>query len=103
MAKKKTTTKTAAAPVASPRFDTPAFPRAVTSRDPVGQTGMNLRDYFAAQAGAAMYGNADLVKKAVEEWSLNGGPRPTCVAQWFAGMAYEFADAMLAARKGGAK
>jgi hypothetical protein len=38
-------------PVFKPlRFDTPAFPRAMTETDPVGQSGMTLRDYFAGQA-----------------------------------------------------
>ncbi len=58
-----------------------------------------LRDEFAIAALQGMYMNADLVKKAVDDWDVNGGPRPMCVAEWFAGMAYEAADAALVKRK----
>lgn len=80
-----------------------AFPRAgFDSKFPKDGTnavdGMSLRDYFAAQAGATMYANSWLVEKASSDWVENGGNRPTCVAEWFSGMAYEFADAMLTQR-----
>lgn len=57
-----------------------------------------LRDEFAIAAIQGMYANAELVNKAARDWVESGGSRPTCIAEWFAGMAYESADAALAAR-----
>lgn len=61
--------------------------------------GMTLRDYLAAQALVGYSSNPIVMRKALDDWCQNGGPRPTCVAEWLAGMAYELADAMLEERK----
>ena len=76
----------------------PAFPggRAVTLLDPdtmkvtdvveLPSTGMSLRDYFAGQVIACVYGDY-----------LDAEPSPQEIAK----IAYEIADAMLAERKRG--
>ena len=62
----------------------PAFPKNGNMAEPI-QTGMTLRDYFAAKAMAAML---------VDE-SVRGGASALTVAK----AAYNMADAMLAARE----
>lgn len=74
-------------PFKVPRFDTPAFPRALTGRDPVGQSGMTLRDYFAAQALIGILG------------SRSGGFLVDVGTDNAPGWAYQVADKMLEARK----
>lgn len=68
----------------------PAFPREdyQLERAP-GQSGMSLRDYFAAAA---------LTGFASQSFSMFGDTTPTYVSG-VAKFAYEIADAMLAARK----
>lgn len=65
----------------------PAFPRAA-GQLPGSQAGMSLRDWFAGQAlvGAVATVNGP----GFAEWA------------YYADAAYQIADAMLAARKGGA-
>lgn len=80
----------------------PAFP---TPHDPerTGNEGMSLRDWFAGQALVGYAANARVMDKAIDDWNNGHGVRPTCVAEFLAGLAYEVADAMLAAREGGAQ
>jgi len=67
----------------------PAYPtRNAHYDDPdYSSTGMTLRDYFAAQALAGLAGR-----------KFRQGDAGEGYAEWAASMAYEFADAMLAAR-----
>lgn len=64
----------------------PAFPAPMNGPDGRTQHGMTLRDYFAAQALAGMLINYTTQKFGVGEQTCAKG-------------AYEFADAMLAARE----
>jgi hypothetical protein len=64
-----------------PAFPAPAYAANITD------TGMSLRDYFAGQALAGMLINYTTQKFGVGEQTCAKG-------------AYEFADAMLAAREG---
>lgn len=75
----------------------PAFP--ATELDPGGWVGMSLRDYFAGQAIIGYMSNARTMDKAIDDWKENGGMRPHCIADFFAGLAYEVADKMIEARK----
>lgn len=59
---------------------------------------MSLRDYFAGQALTGYAANEIIMGKAINDWDNGRGPRKTCVAEWLAGLAYEVADAMIAAR-----
>lgn len=84
----------------------PAFPRQLAQvenperfdvAELQGQSGMTLRDYFAAKAMQAIIstsipseGDADFLDGDKIEMSF----------QWIPRTAYDFADAMLAARKG---
>lgn len=61
--------------------------------------GMTLRDWFAGQAVTGQLSNARVMDTAIDDWTERGGPRPICVAEWIAGLAYEVADKMLQARK----
>jgi hypothetical protein len=61
--------------------DIPAFPRTYGAD---GHNGMTLRDYFAAQIITAYLTNVGI---------------PSMKADWYAGMAYEMADAMLKERE----
>ncbi|OZI39007.1 hypothetical protein CEG14_05580 [Bordetella genomosp. 1] len=67
----------------------PAFPHTRVHFDTSGtrKDGMTLRDYFAAQALAGLAGR-----------KFHAGDAGDGYAEWAASMAYEFADAMLAAR-----
>lgn len=81
------------------RFDGgPAFP--FTANDSSNQhmqaQGMSLRDYFAGQAMVAIY--SGMLAEAGETVRIKGYPLTYGTAL----MAYETADAMLAAREGGA-
>lgn len=60
---------------------------------------MSLRDYFAGQALPAVIGNLNTEQglAGIKELSLEEGIAPNMV---IAKMAYEYADAMLAARDG---
>ena len=58
-----------------------------------------LRDIFAAAALKGYSANARVMNKAIDEWDDGKGPRPTCIAEFLAGLSYEVADAMLEARK----
>ena len=60
--------------------------------------GMALRDFFAGQALAGYAANARVMDKAIDDWDAFSGNRPTCVAEFLAGLSYEVADAMLAER-----
>lgn len=61
---------------------------------------MNLRAHIATEVMAAMYSNEFLLQRAVADWDQNGGRRPTCVAEWLAGMACEAADQLLLELRG---
>jgi hypothetical protein len=74
----------------------PAFPNAYSMS---AVPGMSLRDYFAASALQGYASSRRLMDKALDDWDQNGGRRPICVADFFAGLAYEVADAMLKARE----
>ena len=96
-----------------PPFNEPAFPVSSSTGDPRDgvycQTGMTLRDYFAAHETLADWDQPGLVfpKEAAE---LLAGPRPECgketdllefalwEARWRAALRYIRADAMLAMR-----
>lgn len=69
-------------------------------RDDGGPTakGMALRDWFAGQALIAYGSSPRVMDKAFDGWVENGGKRPTCIADFLAGLAYEVADSMLAER-----
>ena len=72
--------------------DTPAFPTLADNGHTMNQDGMTLRDYFAAKAMQPFLTGAVLpTKKDRDEWLPN-----------LAEVAYEAADAMIEARKGGA-
>lgn len=64
----------------------------------LGSMGMSLRDYFAAKALQGYASNARVMDNAIDGWENSGGARPTCVAEYLAGLSYEVADAMLEAR-----
>ncbi len=66
-----------------------AFPLSRTSSVSKNYEGMTLRDYFAAKALSGLAGR-----------KFHKGDREEGYAEWAASMAYEFADAMLAARGG---
>ena len=100
----------------------PAFPSQITTEDRNGTPivtvfkGMTLRDYFAAKAMAAMVAghlkhNLDPSERGGDD-PLFDYTTPDCEgvtedseanAQIMAETAYQVADAMLAARKGGAQ
>ncbi|SSW64347.1 hypothetical protein AVE30378_01049 [Achromobacter veterisilvae] len=65
----------------------PNVPEGAGSRWADWDTGMTLRDYFAAKALSGLAGR-----------KFHKGDREDGYAEWAAAMAYEFADAMLAAR-----
>ncbi|OMG89747.1 hypothetical protein [Achromobacter xylosoxidans] len=66
----------------------PAFPQSWrTQPQDMGTSGATLRDYFAAKALSGLAGR-----------KFHKGDRGEGYAEWAASMAYEFADAMLAAR-----
>jgi hypothetical protein len=67
----------------------------------VESAGMTLRDYFAASALQGYGQNMLVMNNAIEGWkdTGRGGQRETCIAEYIAGLAYEVADAMLAARE----
>lgn len=76
----------------------PAFPNvlaAPTNDGYMSTSGMTLRDYFAAKAMAAMLGSdailklSDRIADSTDDFHRGG---------WIASQAYQFADAMLAAR-----
>jgi hypothetical protein len=64
--------------------DTPAFPRPSSGVDQYAQTGMTLRDYFAAKAMQALIASL----QEGEDFGKGG-------SAW----AYKVADAMMEARK----
>ncbi|CAB3928937.1 hypothetical protein [Achromobacter deleyi] len=65
----------------------PAFPISRESSIGKNYEGMSLRDFFAAKALSGLAGR-----------KFHKGDRDEGYAHWAASMAYEFADAMLAAR-----
>ena len=60
--------------------------------------GYTLRDYFAGQALVGYASNKRIMDNAIDGWQNSGGERPTCVAEYLAGLAYEVADSMIVAR-----
>lgn len=78
--------------MAEPRDGGPAFPQPATAEGHATNTppGMSLRDYFAGQALAGMVANS------LTDEQVRATKSDPCavVASW----AYEYADAMLAAR-----
>lgn len=71
-----------------PAFPDPGRAQSTKQREVLTNTGMTLRDYFAAKALAAMIGQPN---KDHENCGKKAVPR---LAQF----AYEYADAMIAAR-----
>lgn len=69
-----------------------AFP--VVTDDTVFETGMALRDYFAAKAMQALIQNMKDTDNTV-----NGGYIPTTIDEYVAKNAYDVADAMLKQRE----
>ena len=63
--------------------DIPAFPRPTSGVDQYAQTGMTLRDYFAAKALQGILTDAEIAMGISE----------------IAELAYKYADAMMEARK----
>jgi hypothetical protein len=69
-----------------------AFPWTVDDgKNVTGNTGMTLRDYFAAKALQGLLANPKLQKEILAQ----GG----CLSGWIEDSAYGFADAMLKARE----
>ena len=66
----------------------PAFPRTGADGHTSPQSGMSIRDYFAAKAMQGIISDASLPHSSKKDWGL-----VSCSA-------YEFADAMLKAREG---
>lgn len=72
----------------------PAFPVHPDIRDDEPHAGMTLRDYFAGQVIAGLLQSTDLeVLKPIAD------KKQITMVQAFGVMAYEYADAMLEARK----
>jgi len=84
--------------MSGPAFPTPCLTRDGDHFSTEFESGMTLRDYFAAQALPSVFARAA---------SITDGKRDKPeVAEWTAGIAtvaYALADAMLAAREGGEK
>lgn len=74
-----------------PAFPTHAHPG---SSDGAAMSGMTIRDYFAAKAMQAIIGGA--LASAIQSTARDSGKTET---QIVAGAAYEFANAMIAARR----
>lgn len=74
----------------------PAFPRAETEHRR-GQTGMSLRDYFAAKALLALISEPQWGESTSLGFSI--GPKTDDQAKNYAVASYVLADAMLEARK----
>ena len=72
----------------------PAFPQGQTPQGPSG--GMSLRDWFAGQALAGLLSGAHARRLNTDMAKVMGQTTPNFVA----GLSYEYADAMIAARKG---
>ena len=71
----------------------PQHPDAIWDDD----KGMSLRDYFAAKALQGLMGNPN---GAIQANSMSGWGLYNCTPESIAGLAYELAGAMLAAREG---
>jgi hypothetical protein len=70
----------------------------------VQHPGMSLRDWFAGQALVGQLSNSEQVHAGVEPtMSILSGDRRESYAAFLAKEAYVIADAMIAARKGGAE
>lgn len=52
----------------------------------------NLRDEFAMSSLIALYSSPRIVDRAIDGWVESGGPRPTCIAEFMVGLAFEMAD-----------
>ncbi len=76
-----------------PAFPDPGRAQSAKQREVLTDTGMTLRDYFAAKAMQPLI--------AGRNWSQFTGSDEELIAQW-AKSSYAMADAMLAARQGGA-
>ena len=76
----------------------PAFPFAGESGHCLNDSGMTLRDYFAAKAVAALIAEPMWHEKQVA-MVLEIGRKPLAGAELYASAAYALADAMLEARK----
>ena len=63
----------------------------------VANEGMSLRDWFAGKAMASFLQGGDPTRNMFLD-----SPRGRTLDAWVAGAAYDYADAMLAARKEGA-
>lgn len=59
----------------------------------------SLRDWFAGKALQGYAANEIVMRKAIEDWQDNGGIRPSCIAEFLAGLAYEVADKMMIQRR----
>ena len=66
---------------------------------PIPEPVKTLRDEFAMAALTGLYASEYAVRKAASDWVENGGHRESCIAEWFSGMSYEAADAMLKERE----
>lgn len=72
----------------------PAFPHMAADGHPDYRLGLTVRDWFAGQAIGA------IIRQCASDLQFRDGSETS--EQYFARKAYEVADAMLAARKGGA-
>lgn len=82
----------------------PAFPTKYPALDPRAsgfftEDGMTLRDYFAAKAVQGLLANSEGAHKG-QEPTLDALCRDKKIADTFAELAYDMADAMLRARGG---
>ena len=84
-----------------PAFARPGFfhDNSLSNMDCLPEDGMSLRDWFAGQALAGLYACRDLQMGTLHDMAkTNSGEFEECMAK----QAYHQADAMIAARKGGA-
>lgn len=58
-----------------------------------------LRDDLAMAALTGYAANARVMNNAIDGWKESGGERPTCIAEYLAGLSYEVADEMMKARE----
>lgn len=80
-----------------PAFPEPGRAQSAKQRQVLTNVGMSLRDFFAAKALASLICEPSWGGSNSLTWTL--GPKTTDVALNYAKVAYQFADAMLEARK----
>jgi len=69
--------------------------KAMGEEAPRATYGLTARDFIAIEAMKGYLSNVLVMYQAIGGWEEKGGDRPTCVADWIAGLAYEMADSMI--------